>query len=89
VVKSERTERARGAAQQGRAGPAAARAHKRTLLVTPREHWPRVTAGLSMELVGGTGATKAFRYTHALSYLHVQQQYEDCLQVTASRRVHF
>ena len=87
VVKSERTERARAAPQQqGRGGPAAARAHKRTLLVTPREHWPRVTAGLSMELVGGTGATKAFRYTHALTYLHAQQQYEDCLQVTESCR---
>jgi hypothetical protein len=23
---------------------------------------------------------RSFRYTHALSYLHAQQQYEDCLQ---------
>jgi hypothetical protein len=61
-VRSERSERQRTTpAARGGAGGGntqKARQHKKTLLVAPREHWPRITAGLSMELVRASVGTR-------------------------------
>eukprot|EP00242_Pyramimonas_sp_CCMP2087_P015100 CAMPEP_0198219544 /NCGR_PEP_ID=MMETSP1445-20131203/74885_1 /TAXON_ID=36898 /ORGANISM="Pyramimonas sp., Strain CCMP2087" /LENGTH=629 /DNA_ID=CAMNT_0043896981 /DNA_START=95 /DNA_END=1981 /DNA_ORIENTATION=- len=55
------------------------RQQKKSILLVPREHWPRMPSGISMEVTGSQDGVRLYRYTHNHSYLQVQQEYEDCL----------
>ncbi|CAK9211367.1 unnamed protein product [Sphagnum jensenii] len=52
---------------------------KKTLLVTPSEHWPRLEGGLSMECCDTKDGLQFFRYTFSASYMEVQKMYEECV----------
>lgn len=43
---------------------------KKTLLVTPHEHWPRPDGGLSMECTDTKDGLNYFRCTPSYSFLH-------------------
>lgn len=51
---------------------------KKTLLVTPHDHWPRPEGGLSMECIDTKDGVNFFRYAFSSSYQEVQKKYEEC-----------
>ncbi|XP_024388614.2 uncharacterized protein [Physcomitrium patens] len=53
--------------------------HKKSLLVTPLEHWPRLEGGLSMECTDQKEGLSFFRYVFSSAYQKVQNRYEDCV----------
>ncbi|KAK3276411.1 hypothetical protein CYMTET_15507 [Cymbomonas tetramitiformis] len=63
------------------------RAQKKSVLITPREHWPRQPSGLSMEVAGAQDGATLFRYTHSNSYLMVQRQFEECVEAHDPNRL--
>lgn len=50
--------------------------HRRTILVSPSEHWPRWDGSLSMELLESNNDTNYFRYVHSSSYSQAQRAFE-------------
>ncbi|KAG0556957.1 hypothetical protein KC19_11G090600 [Ceratodon purpureus] len=51
---------------------------KKTLLVSPHDHWPRPEGGLSMECIDTKDGLNFFRYSFSSSYQEVQKRYEEC-----------
>lgn len=52
---------------------------KKSLLVTPLEHWPRLEGGLTMECTDQKEGLSFFRYVFSSTYQEVQKRYEDCV----------
>lgn len=50
--------------------------HRRTILVSPSEHWPRWGGSLSMELMETKDEVHYFRYVHSSSYGQAQRAFE-------------
>ncbi|KAG8368000.1 hypothetical protein BUALT_Bualt16G0131100 [Buddleja alternifolia] len=50
--------------------------HKRSILVSPSEHWPRWDGSLSMELLVTRDDVHYFRYIHSSSYAQAQRAFE-------------
>ncbi|KAL3632792.1 hypothetical protein CASFOL_025776 [Castilleja foliolosa] len=49
---------------------------KRTILVSPSQHWPRWDGSLSMELLETRDGVHYFRYVHSSSYSQAQRAFE-------------
>ncbi|KAL3632180.1 hypothetical protein CASFOL_025164 [Castilleja foliolosa] len=49
---------------------------KRTMLVSPSQHWPRWDGSLSMELLETKDGVHYFRYVHSSSYAQAQRAFE-------------
>ncbi|KAL9238297.1 hypothetical protein vseg_012735 [Gypsophila vaccaria] len=65
-----------GTSRQGRGGKRGGYAHRKTLLVSPSEHWPRWDGSVSMELLESKGGNHFFRYVHSASYSQAQRAFE-------------
>ncbi|GMH02831.1 hypothetical protein Nepgr_004670 [Nepenthes gracilis] len=50
--------------------------HRKSILVSPSEHWPRWDGSLSMELLETNDGSHYFRYVHSSSYSQVQRAFE-------------
>eukprot|EP01117_Protostelium_nocturnum_P009821 TRINITY_DN3505_c1_g1_i1.p1 TRINITY_DN3505_c1_g1~~TRINITY_DN3505_c1_g1_i1.p1 ORF type:complete len:644 (-),score=253.48 TRINITY_DN3505_c1_g1_i1:445-2262(-) len=55
-------------------------AHKRTKLIKPKESWPQVPEGLSMEFIGSEGGHSYFKVNWDETYKKVQEQFYLCVQ---------
>ncbi|KAK9829524.1 hypothetical protein WJX72_006318 [[Myrmecia] bisecta] len=52
---------------------------KRGILIQPKDHWPPLDGGISMEVAGYTKDGKQlFTYTHSANYQAVQSSFEEC-----------
>lgn len=49
---------------------------KRTILISPSQHWPRWDGSLTMELLETREGVHYFRYTHSSSYAQAQRAFE-------------
>lgn len=55
--------------------------HRRTILITPSEHWPRWDGSLSMELLETKDGFHYFRYLHSSSYRQSQKSFEAAKEI--------
>ncbi|KAK9690949.1 hypothetical protein RND81_09G165900 [Saponaria officinalis] len=62
--------------RQARGGKRGGYAHRKSLLVSPSEHWPRWDGSVSMELLKSKDGNHFFRYVHSTSYSHAQRAFE-------------
>ncbi|XP_074313198.1 uncharacterized protein LOC141648435 [Silene latifolia] len=65
-----------GTSRQGRGGKRGGYAHRKSLLVSPSEHWPRWDGSFSMEPLECKDGNQYFRYVHSPSYSQAQRQFE-------------
>lgn len=65
-----------GTSRQTHGGRRGMHSLKRTMLVTPSEHWPRWDGSLSMEYLETAGGFSYFRYVHSSSYSQAQRAFE-------------
>ncbi|KAL3506412.1 hypothetical protein ACH5RR_031794 [Cinchona calisaya] len=65
-----------GNSRQSIAGRRGSHSHRRTILVSPSEHWPRWDGSLSMELLESSNGVDYFRYVHSSSYSQAQRAFE-------------
>ncbi|XP_021750834.1 transcription factor 25-like [Chenopodium quinoa] len=62
--------------RQVRGGRRGLYSHKKCILVSPNDHWPRWDGSLSMELLETKDGNNYFRYVHSASYSHIQRAFE-------------
>ncbi|XP_023766007.1 uncharacterized protein LOC111914504 [Lactuca sativa] len=62
--------------QQSRTGRRGAHTHRKTIIVSPSEHWPRWDGSLSMELLENKDGCTYFRYVPSSTYSLAQRQFE-------------
>lgn len=65
-----------GNSRQSLAGRRGSYSHRRTILVSPSEHWPRWDGSLSMELLESRNGVNYFWYVHSSSYSQAQRAFE-------------
>ncbi|XP_050203604.1 uncharacterized protein LOC126653720 [Mercurialis annua] len=77
VVKSfEKSNQPSSSRQQGRGARRGSHHTRKTLLVSPSEHWPRWDGSLSMESLETKDGYHHFRYVHSSSYEQTQRAFE-------------
>ncbi|KAK1437955.1 hypothetical protein QVD17_03755 [Tagetes erecta] len=65
-----------GSSRQNRVGRRVIIPHKKTIIISPSEHWPRWDGSLSMELLQNKNGCNYFRYVHSSAYSQAQRQFE-------------
>ncbi|XP_059634486.1 uncharacterized protein LOC132276871 isoform X2 [Cornus florida] len=65
-----------GSSRQSRGGRRGVHNHRKTILVSPSDHWPRWDGSLSMELLETKDGYNYFRYVHSSSYSQAQRSFE-------------
>lgn len=65
-----------GTSRQIRGGRRGSHNHRKTVLVSPLDHWPRWDGSLSMELLETRDGYHYFRYMHSSSYSQAQRAFE-------------
>lgn len=76
VVKSFEKSHQAGSSRQIRGGRRGILPHRKTILVTPSDHWPRWDGSVSMEFLETRDGYHYFRYVHSLSYGQAQRKFE-------------
>ncbi|GMY09146.1 transcription factor 25 [Fagus crenata] len=76
VVKSFEKSHQAGSSRQIRGGRRGNLAHRKTIIVTPSDHWPRWDGSLSMEFLETRDGYHYFRYVHSSSYSQAQREFE-------------
>nr|GEW96755.1 hypothetical protein [Tanacetum cinerariifolium] len=76
VVDSVEKSNQAGSSRQNRQGRRVFHPHKKTITVSPSEHWPRWDGSLSMELLENKGGCYYFRYVPSSTYSMAQRQFE-------------
>ncbi|KAJ0428376.1 hypothetical protein HanHA300_Chr17g0645441 [Helianthus annuus] len=77
VVNSfEKSNRAGSSRQLGRPRRRVIQKYKKTIIISPSDHWPRWDGSLSMELLENKNGCNYFRYVHSSTYSLAQQQFE-------------
>ncbi|XP_057499516.1 uncharacterized protein LOC130783765 isoform X2 [Actinidia eriantha] len=82
VVDSFHKNHQTSSSRQIRGGRRGSHNHRRTILVSPSEHWPRWDGSLSMELLETRDGYHYFKYVHSSSYSQAQKAFE------ASKAIH-
>lgn len=76
VVNSfERSSQA-GSSRQIRGGRRGSHNHRKTILVSPSDHWPRWDGSLSMKLLENKDGYNYFKYIHSSTYSQAQRAFE-------------
>ncbi|KAF5451851.1 hypothetical protein F2P56_026914 [Juglans regia] len=76
VVKSFEKNSQAGSSRQIRGGRFGSHSHRKTVLVTPSDYWPRWDSSLSMEFLETKDGYHYFRYVHLPSYDQAQKSFE-------------
>lgn len=76
VVDSFERSNQAGSSRQNRTGRRVIHTHRKTVLVSPSDHWPRWDGSLSMELLETKNGCNYFRYVHSSTYSVAQRQFE-------------
>ncbi|KAK6947240.1 TCF25/Rqc1 [Dillenia turbinata] len=76
VVSSFEKSNQSGTFRQIRGGRRGSHNPRKTLLVSPSDHWPRWDGSLSMELLESREGQYYFRYVHSNSYAEAQRAFE-------------
>lgn len=76
VVKSFEKSSQTGSSRQIRGGRHGTHTHRKTILVTPLDHWPRWDGSFSMEFLETRDGYHYFRYLHSSSYDQAQRAFE-------------
>ncbi|XP_076920047.1 uncharacterized protein LOC143581060 [Bidens hawaiensis] len=76
VVNSFEKSNQAGSSRQGRSGRRVMHSYKKTIIISPSEHWPRWDGSLSMELIENKNGCNYFRYVHSSTYSIAQRQFE-------------
>lgn len=76
VVSSFENANQAATSRQMRGGRRGVYSHRKCILVTPSDNWPRWDGSLSMELLETKDGSNYFRYVHSASYSHVQRAFE-------------
>ncbi|KAL6963547.1 hypothetical protein U1Q18_034558 [Sarracenia purpurea var. burkii] len=76
VVNSFQKGNQTGSYRQIRGGRRGSHSHRRTILVSPSEHWHRWDGSLSMELLETRDGYHYFKYVHSSSYSQAQRAFE-------------
>lgn len=76
VVDSVEKSNQAGSSRQNRQGRRVFHPHKKTITVSPSEHWPRWDGSLSMELLENKGGCYYFRYVPSSTYSMAQRLFE-------------
>nr|XP_043640224.1 transcription factor 25 homolog [Erigeron canadensis] len=66
-----------GSSRQGRQGRRVSHTHKKSILVSPSDHWPRWDGSLSMELIETKNGCNYFKYVCSPSYKLAQRLFEE------------
>lgn len=65
-----------GSSRQMRSGRRGGHTHRKSIFLSPSDHWPRWDGSLSMELLETRDGCSYFRYEHSLSSSHTQRAFE-------------
>lgn len=76
VVSSFENSQQTGSSRQIRGGRRGSHNPKKTILVSPSDHWPRWDGSLSMEFLESKDGLNFFRYVHSSSYGQAQRAFE-------------
>ncbi|XP_019107063.2 uncharacterized protein LOC104904926 [Beta vulgaris subsp. vulgaris] len=76
VVSSFENANQAGTSRQVRGGRRGGYSHRKCILVSSSEHWPRWDGSLSMELIETKDNNNYFRYVHSASYSQAQRGFE-------------
>ncbi|KAM7472374.1 hypothetical protein LguiA_010557 [Lonicera macranthoides] len=76
VVNSFEKNNQTGSSRQIRGGRRGSHNHRKTILVSSSDHWPRWDGSFSMELVETRDGYNYFRYVHPASYSQAQRAFE-------------
>ncbi|XP_022863531.1 transcription factor 25 isoform X2 [Olea europaea var. sylvestris] len=76
VVNSFERSHHSGSSSSAHVGRRGSHNHRRTILVSPSERWPRWDGSLSMELMETKDEVHYFRYVHSSSYGQAQRAFE-------------
>uniref|UniRef100_A0A2P2IQM4 Transcription factor 25 n=1 Tax=Rhizophora mucronata TaxID=61149 RepID=A0A2P2IQM4_RHIMU len=76
VVKSFEKSNQASSSRQVRGGRRGSHYARKTILITPSEHWPRWDGSLSMEYLESRDGFHYFRYVHASPYDQAQRAFE-------------
>ncbi|KAL8151360.1 hypothetical protein V2J09_021168 [Rumex salicifolius] len=76
VVKSFENTSQAGSSRQVRSGRRGVHIHRKSIFLSPSEHWPRWDGSLSMELLETKDGCSYFRYVHSPSSSHTQKAFE-------------
>lgn len=80
VVSSFERSNQPGSSRQIRPGRRGTHTHRKTIIVTPSDHWPRWDGSLSMELLENRDGCPYFRYVQSSTYNMAQRQFESAKQ---------
>ncbi|GAA0159689.1 hypothetical protein LIER_16407 [Lithospermum erythrorhizon] len=76
VVDSFEKSHQAGSSRQARGVRRGSYSHRKTIIVSPSEHWPRWDGSLSMELLETKEGVHYFRYVHTSTYAQAQRAFE-------------
>lgn len=76
VVNSFERSHQAGSSRQIRGGRRGSHNHRKTILVSPSDHWPRWDGSLSMELLENRDGYNCFKYVHSSTYSQAQRAFE-------------
>lgn len=76
VVSSFERSNQPGSSRQSRPVRRGSHTHRKTIIVSPSDHWPRWDGSLSMELLEHGDGCNYFRYLHSSTYSLAQRQFE-------------
>ncbi|MFS7889525.1 hypothetical protein Hanom_Chr00s000004g01608021 [Helianthus anomalus] len=76
VVSSFERSNQAGSSRQSRSGRRVNHSYRKTIIISPSEHWPRWDGSLSMELLEHKDGCNYFRYVHSYTYSLAQRQFE-------------
>ncbi|KAL7100470.1 hypothetical protein ACP275_09G147100 [Erythranthe tilingii] len=76
VVKSYEKSQSSGHSRLIRGGRRGSHNLKKTILVSPSQHWPRWDGSLAMELLETRNGVNYFKYVHSSSYAQAQRAFE-------------
>ncbi|KAI3824696.1 hypothetical protein L1987_06165 [Smallanthus sonchifolius] len=65
-----------GSSRQSRSGRRVNHSYRKTIIISPSEHWPRWDGSLSMELLENKNGCNYFRYVPSSTYSLAQRQFE-------------
>jgi hypothetical protein len=54
-------------------------AHKKALIIKPKDFWPRMSSGLSMDLIDSKAGVNYFKINWSKEYKEVQKQFIACV----------
>ncbi|XAR53905.1 hypothetical protein NMG60_11028842 [Bertholletia excelsa] len=76
VVNTFQKSQQTGSSRQIRGGRRGSHSHRRTILVSPSDHWPRWDGSLLMELLETKDGLHYFKYVYSSSYIQAQSAFE-------------